>query len=269
VLRVILPGKWAYAITRWKNIHFQHFRYGQTRKRPAAVKRFLLRRVRKELGKDYDVEKHFTPAYDPWDQRLCLVPNSDLFEAIRSGKASVATDEIDTFTETGLRLKSGDELEADIIVTATGLDLLVLGGVEFSVDGQPVDYSNTMTYKGLMTTGVPNLVSTFGYVNASWTLRADLIAEWFCRLVNHMDAVGARQCTPTLRDEDRAMPQKPYIMNFSSGYIQRVLGQLPKQGDRAPWVNPQDYIRDRKMFREGPIDDGALAFTSLTRRECA
>jgi cation diffusion facilitator CzcD-associated flavoprotein CzcO len=269
VLRVILPGKWAYAITRWKNIHFQHFMYGQTRKRPAAVKRFLLRRVRKELGKDYDVEKHFTPAYDPWDQRLCLVPNSDLFEAIRSGKASVATDEIDTFTETGLRLKSGDELEADIIVTATGLDLLVLGGVEFSVDGQPVDYSNTMTYKGLMTTGVPNLVSTFGYVNASWTLRADLIAEWFCRLVNHMDAVGARQCTPTLRDEDRAMPQKPYIMNFSSGYIQRVLGQLPKQGDRAPWVNPQDYIRDRKMFREGPIDDGALAFTSLTRRECA
>jgi cation diffusion facilitator CzcD-associated flavoprotein CzcO len=269
VLRAVLPEKWAYAITRWKNVKFQQLMYGQSRKRPDMVKRFLLRRVRKELGKDYDVETHFTPAYDPWDQRVCLVPNSDLFEAIRSGKASVATDEIDTFTETGIKLKSGDELDADIIVTATGLDLLVLGGAEFSVDGEPVDYSNTMTYKGLMTSGVPNLVSTFGYVNASWTLRADLIAEWFCRLVNHMDAVGARQCTPTLTDEDRAMPQNPYIMNFSSGYIQRVLDQLPKQGDRAPWANPQNYVRDRKMFREGPIDDGALVFSNVTRRECA
>ena len=269
VLRALLPEKWAYAITRWKNINFQQWMYSQTRKRPATVKRLLLHRVRKELGKDYDVEKHFTPAYNPWDQRLCLVPNSDLFAAIRSGKASVATDEIDTFTETGIRLRSGEELEADIIVTATGLDLLVLGDVAFSVDGEPVDFSRTITYKGMMMSGVPNLVSTFGYVNASWTLRADLIAEWFSRLVNHMDAVGACQCTPTLSDEDRNMALKPYIMNFSSGYIQRVLEQLPRQGDRAPWANPQNYIHDRKMFREGPIDDGALVFSDETRRECA
>jgi cation diffusion facilitator CzcD-associated flavoprotein CzcO len=269
VLRAILPEKWAYAITRWKNINFQQFMYGQTRKRPEAVKRLLLRKVRKELGKDYDVEKHFTPAYDPLDHRLCLVPNNDLFLAIRSGKASVATDHIDTFTETGILLESGEELEADIIVTATGLDLLVLGGVEFVVDGEPVDFGNTMTYKGMMSSNVPNLVSTFGYINASWTLRADLIAEWFCRLVNHMDAVGARQCTPTPGDEAANAPRKPYIMNFSSGYIQRVLDQLPKQSDRAPWSNPQNYGGDRKMFRDGPIDDGALVFSNRTRRECA
>jgi monooxygenase len=268
-LRVILPEKWAYAITRWKNINFQQWMYGQTRKRPATVKRVLLGRVRKELGEDYDVEKHFTPAYDPWDQRLCLVPNSDLFEALRSGKASVVTDTIDTFTEDGILLESGEELEADIIVTATGLDLLVLGGVEFAVDGEPVDFSRSITYKGLMMSGVPNLVSTFGYVNASWTLRADLIAEWFCRLVNHMDATGTMQCTPTLRAEDRDMPLRPYIMNFSSGYIQRVLADLPKQGDRPPWANPQDYLKDRKMFHKDPIDDSALVFSNPSRRECA
>jgi cation diffusion facilitator CzcD-associated flavoprotein CzcO len=268
-LRKILPEKWAYAITRWKNINFQQWMYGQTRKRPETVKRVLLGRVRKELGADYDVDKHFTPPYNPWDQRLCLVPNSDLFEALRSGKASVATDTIDTFTEHGILLESGQELEADIIVTATGLDLLVLGGVEFSVDGEPVDFSKSITYKGLMMSGVPNLVSTFGYVNASWTLRADLIAEWFCRLVNHMDASGSLQCTPTLRDEERDMPLRPYIMNFSSGYIQRVLADLPKQGDRPPWANPQDYLKDRRMFHKGPIDDGALVFSSPPQRQCA
>jgi monooxygenase len=197
------------------------------------------------------------------------VPNSDLFEALRSGKASVVTDTIDTFTEDGILLESGEELEADIIVTATGLDLLVLGGVEFAVDGEPVDFSRSITYKGLMMSGVPNLVSTFGYVNASWTLRADLIAEWFCRLVNHMDATGTMQCTPTLRAEDRDMPLRPYIMNFSSGYIQRVLADLPKQGDRPPWANPQDYLKDRKMFHKDPIDDSALVFSNPSRRECA
>jgi monooxygenase len=270
VLRWILPEKWAYAITRWKNINFQQWMYGQTRKRPATVKRYLLRQIRKELGKDYDVEKHFSPAYNPWDQRLCLVPNSDLFAAIRSGKASVTTDQIDTFTENGILLTSGIELQADIIVTATGLDLLVLGGVEFVVDGEVVDFSDTTSYKGMMNSNVPNLVSTFGYVNASWTLRADLIAEYFCRLINHMDAVGTRQCTPRLRDEDRDMPKRPYIIGFSSGYIQRVLGKLPKQGDREPWTNPQNYSRDRAMFREGKLEDGALVFDNPSRRQkCA
>lgn len=265
-LRRVLPEKWAYAITRWKNINFQHWMYRQTRKRPDTVKRLLLRRVRKELGDDFDVERHFTPAYDPWDQRLCLVPNSDLFEALRSGKASVTTDTIDTFTEKSILLDSGEELEADIIVTATGLDLLVLGGVDFVVDGVPVDFSKTLTYKGLMSSGVPNLVSTFGYINASWTLRSDLVAEWFCRLLNYMDQAGVRQVTPTPGEGDR--PVSPYIMGFSSGYIQRVLERLPKQSDHVPWSNPQDYRRDRKMFREADLNDGALLFSNR-RRECA
>ncbi len=270
VLRRALPDKWAYAITRWKNINFQQWMYGQTRKRPATVKRFLLRQVRKELGKDYDVEKHFSPAYNPWDQRLCLVPNSDLFAAIRSGKASVVTDQIDRFTESGISLTSGNEIEADIIVTATGLDLLVLGGVEFVVDSDVVDFSETTSYKGMMNSNVPNLVATFGYINASWTLRADLIAEYFCRLINHMDATGARQCTPRLRDEDRDMTKRPYIIGFSSGYIQRVLDKLPKQGDREPWTNPQDYSCDRAMFRKGNLEDGALVFDNPSRRQqCA
>jgi len=259
-LRRIMPDKWAYAITRWKNITFQQWTYRQTRIRPATVKRVLLNRVRNELGKDFDVEKHFSPSYNPWDQRLCLVPNSDLFAAIRSGKASVATDKIDTFTEKGILLKSGEELEADIIVTATGLDLLVLGGVEFSVDGATVDFSKTMSYKGIMSSGVPNMVSVFGYINASWTLRADLTAEYFCRLINHMDKIGARQCTPRLRKEDHGMSERPWITGFSSGYIQRVLDRMPKQGDREPWINPQNYHLDKKMFREGKIDDGALLF---------
>ena len=266
VLRAVLPEKWAYAITRWKNINFQQWMYGQTRRRPDRVKRFLLGRVRKELGKDYDVETHFTPQYDPWDQRLCLVPNSDLFEAIRSGKASVATDTVDSFTEKGVLLGSGEELAADIIITATGLDLLVLGGVEVVVDGEPVEFGQTMTYKGLMFSGVPNLVSTFGYINASWTLRADLVAEWFCRLVNHMDIIGATQVTPTPGPDDR--PVNPFIMGFSSGYIQRVLDRLPKQSDHAPWSNPQNYKQDRKLFRELPLEDGALVF-SKENRQCA
>ncbi len=267
VLKKILPQKMAYAITRWKNIGFQQIMYRQTRVRPKMMKRFLLRRVRKELGKDYDVEKHFTPTYNPWDQRVCLVPNSDLFCAIRSGKASVVTDQIDTFTEQGIRLQSGEELEADIIITATGLDLLVLGGVDFVVDGKPVDFAKTFTYRGVMCSDVPNLLSTFGYINASWTLRADLIAEYFCRVVQHMDAGGYRQCTPRLRSEDQGMVERPWIVGFSSGYIQRVLGQLPKQGDHAPWTNPQHYGKDRKVFLEDEVDDGVLSFESPAEQQ--
>jgi len=268
VLRALLPEKLAYRLTRWKNIGFQQWLYAQTRKRPDTVRRILLRRVRRELGKGYDVDRHFTPAYDPWDQRLCLVPNSDLFATIRSGAASVVTDTIETFTEQGIRLGSGEELAADIIVTATGLDLLVLGGVEFEVDGAAIDFAATVTYKGMMCSGVPNLVSTFGYVNASWTLRADLIAEYFCRLLRHMDAIGARQCMPVPAPGEKAAASRPYIENFSSGYIRRVLDRLPKQSAAEPWTNPQNYACDRKMFLEGGIDDGALVFTDGTRR-CA
>jgi cation diffusion facilitator CzcD-associated flavoprotein CzcO len=270
VLRRILPQKTAYAITRWKNIALQQWLYHQTRRNPKRVKRKLLKWVRKELGTDYDVETHFTPSYNPWDQRLCLVPNSDLFHAIRSGAASVVTDQIDTFTEKGILLRSGEELEADIIVTATGLDLLVLGDVQFVVDGQPVEFADTITYKGIMSSDVPNLISTFGYINASWTLRADLTAEYACRVIRYMDEVGYRQCTPRLRDGERHMPKRPWIIGFSSGYIQRVLERLPKQGDHEPWLNPQDYRRDKEMFRDCELEDGVLTFSNPARREkCA
>lgn len=259
-LRKVLPEKAAYAITRWKNVTLQQFSFRLARKRPALAKRLLLKWVQKELGPGYDVEKHFTPTYNPWEQRLCLVPNGDLFESIRSGKASVVTDLIDTFTESGIRLQSGRELEADIIVTATGLKLVVLGGIEFEVDGQAVDFSNTLTYKGIMLEGLPNLVSTFGYINASWTLRADLIAGFACRLINFMDAHELRQCTPRVREEDQGMPRQPYIVGFSSGYLQRVMDELPKQGDRPPWLNPQNYKRDQRMLGRAALEDDALVF---------
>ena len=260
LLRKLLPEKIAYALTRWKNIAFQQFFYRRTRTQPKKIKQMLVEMVRQKLGSDYDVETHFTPDYDPWDQRICLVPNDDLFESIKSGKADVVTDEIDTFTENGILLKSGKELEADIIVTATGLNLLVLGGVEFSVDGQLVKFPDTYTYKGLMYSDVPNLIATFGYVNASWTLRADLIAEYTCRLINYMDKHGYHQCTPRLRDKDRNMESHPFIKDFSSGYIQRFVHLFPKQGDREPWTNLQNYWRDRKTLRRDSIDDGVLIF---------
>ncbi len=261
LLRKLLPDRVAYAITRWKNIRFQKLVYHRTRTHPDQVKRKLLKMVRKELGPDYDIEKHFTPRYNPWDQRLCLVPDSDLFYAIRSGKASIVTDQIDTFTEDGVLLKSGRELEADIIITATGLNLILLGGLEFIVDGQPVKFSDTFSYKGMMYSDVPNLISTFGYINASWTLHADLIAEYACRLINYMDAKGYRQCAPHVCVEDRDMQTLPWISEFSSGYIQRLMHLFPKQGDKDPWINTQNYGLDKILLRRGSIDDGVLSFS--------
>ena len=257
-LRSFLPAKWAYALTRWKNTTMQQYIYRQTRTQPAKVKAAILAGVRQELGPDYDVEKHFTPSYNPWDQRLCLVPNSDLFASIRSGKAKVVTDHIDSFTETGIKLKSGESLDADIIVTATGLNMAVLGEMAFSMDGAPIDFSQTWTYKGMMYSGVPNLISTFGYINASWTLRADLIAEFTCRLLNNLDRTKTRQVTPTLRAGEEAMPKRLFIADFSAGYMQRVLEKFPRQGDRMPWMNPQDYGRDKAMIRTGSLDDGLV-----------
>ncbi len=261
ILRKVLPEKVAYAITRWKNIELQQWTFRQSRKHPDRVKRRLLKWVRKELGKDYDVETHFTPTYNPWEQRLCLVPNNDLFGAIRSGKASVVTDQIDQFTEHGITLQSGETLDADIIVTATGLELRVLGDVSFVVDGQPLHLPDTFTYRGFMSAGVPNMISTFGYINASWTLRADLIADFACRVINHMDATGTRRCQPVLRADEMNMPKRPWVTGFSSGYLQRVMGNLPKQGDHAPWTNPQDYRLERKWARSGELEDGALIFS--------
>ncbi|MBT8093154.1 MAG: NAD(P)/FAD-dependent oxidoreductase [Gammaproteobacteria bacterium] len=270
VLGKLLPAKTAYALTRRKNIALQRWIYRQTRNNPERVKRFLLWWAQKKLGSkkpgsNRDFDKHFIPSYDPWDQRLCLVPDGDFFAAIRDGKASVVTDHIDTFTETGIQLQSGEHLDADIIITATGLDLLVLGGIRIEVDGEAIDLAETFTYKGVMTSGVPNLVSTFGYINASWTLRADLIAEYACRVINYLDESGRRQCMPLLREEDRNMIALPWISQFSSGYLQRVLPELPKQGDREPWTNWQDYNLDRQRFRSDPLEDGVLTFSNPAR----
>ena len=260
-LRKVLPEMLAYRITRWKNTGLVEFMYKLTRRKPERAKKILLGMVRKELGPDYDVDQHFTPSYNPWDQRLCLVPNGDLYEAIRSKKVSVVTDQIKTFTETGIKLRSGTELPADIIVIATGLDLVPLGEVDFLVDGNPVDFSRTWTYKGVAYSDVPNLASSFGYINASWTLRAELTCEYVCRLLNHMSETGTNQCTPRLRSSDCDMPERPWIDGFTPGYIQRMIHRLPKQGDRAPWINPQLYSQDKKLFRELPVDDGVMQFT--------
>lgn len=259
-LRRILPAAWAYALTRRKNVALQQWVYRKTRTDPDKVRKHLLALVRKQLGPDFDVRKHFNPSYNPWDQRLCLVPNGDLFEVIRSGKASVVTDQIDCFTETGIRLRSGEELAADIIVTATGLNLVVGGEAEVEVDGRPVNFADTWSYKGMMYTGIPNLATVFGYINASWTLRADLIAEFVCRLLNRMDETGTRIVEARLRPEDAGMQPQPWIDGFTPGYIERALHLFPKQGDREPWINPQNYGKDKKMFRHGALDDGALVF---------
>ncbi|HIF92323.1 MAG: NAD(P)/FAD-dependent oxidoreductase [Myxococcales bacterium] len=259
-LRKFLPEKLAYRLTRFKNVQLQRFMYRRTRVAPEMVKERLLGMVREELGPDFDVDKHFTPRYNPWDQRLCLVPDGDLFEAIRSGRASVVTDEIDSLTESGISLKGGEEVEADIIVTATGLKLQLLSDVEFLVDGNKVNFPETYTYKGLMFSGVPNLVQTFGYINASWTLRADITSEFVCRVLNRMDELGTLICVPQLREEDKSMPELPWIDDFTPGYMQRQMHLFPKQSDRAPWRNTQNYLLDKKMIRRAPIEDGVLQF---------
>ena len=260
-LRKYLPAKIAYAITRLKNTKYQQLVYSRSRTHPDKVKEILLKGVREQLGPDYDIEKDFTPSYNPWDQRLCLAPNGDLFQAMREGKASVVTDTIDTFDETGILLASGQHLDADVIVTATGLQLVTLGEVQFEVDGKPINFADTWTYKGVAYSGVPNLASSFGYINASWTLRSDLTCEYVCRLLNHMAKTGTTQCTPQLRDEDLNMPERPWIDSFSAGYMSRVMHMFPRQGNHAPWVNPQNFARDKKMFRRAPLDDGAMQFT--------
>ncbi len=259
-LRKVLPDKLAHAITRQKNIKLGEFFYKQTRIRPQKVKRKLLDLARKELDPAL-VDRHFTPEYNPWDQRLCLIPNGDLYEAINSGKASVVTDHIDTFTESGIQLKSGEHLDAEIIVTATGLQLVTVGEMDFTIDGEPLDFAQTWTYKGIAYSDVPNMVSSFGYINASWTLRSDMICEFVCRLLNHMRATGTDQSTPRLRPSDHDMTQRPFIDDFSANYMRRMMPMLPRQGDREPWVNTQSYSADRKLIAKAPIDDGVMRFT--------
>jgi len=261
-MRRIWPKKIAYALTRVENTTRQQELYKLCREAPEGVKSVLIDAVRAELGADFDVDKHFTPTYKPWDQRMCLVPDSDLFVALRSNKAKVVTDTIKTFTETGIQLDSGEHLEADIVVTATGLNLCTLGEMEFVVDSQPVDFAKTWTYKGFAFSGIPNLASSWGYINASWTLRADLTCEYVCRLLNHMRKTKTTSCTPTLRKVDQDMPQRNWLEDFTSGYMKRMMHKMPRQGDHEPWINPQNYELDKKMFRKSPIDDGVMLFTN-------
>jgi monooxygenase len=258
-LRRCLPAHAAYALTRWKNVLLGMFFYHLARKRPELFKRIVAKQVRQQLGEEY-VLKHFTPRYNPWDQRLCLVPDSDLFRAIREGRASVATDHIETFTQTGLRLKSGEHLDADIIVTATGLVLKLMNGLQLVVDGEPVDLSKTLAYKGMMYSDVPNLASALGYTNASWTLKCDLTAEYVCRLLNYMDRHGYAQCTP--RVDDPSLEEVP-IIDFTSGYVQRALHTLPRQGSKTPWRLHQNYVKDLSMLRYGRVDDGTMEFKAV------
>ena len=258
-LRKVLPDSTAYGITRWRNATLGEFFYKQTRTKPDKMREKLLKLAKNELG-DETVAEHFTPEYNPWDQRLCLIPDSDLYNSINSGDASVVTAEIDTFTATGILLTNGEHIDADIIVTATGLQLVTIGDMDFSVDGQPVDFSKTWTYKGIAYSDVPNMASSFGYINASWTLRADITCQWVCRLLNHMTESGMTQATPRLRPEDADMPERPFIDDFSAGYMARMMPLLPRQGDREPWINTQSYSADKKLISKAPIVDGVMRF---------
>jgi cation diffusion facilitator CzcD-associated flavoprotein CzcO len=257
-LRRWLPGKLAYDLIRWRNVLFGMWFFRMARSKPDQVKQRIIGMVRQELGPDYDVGTHFTPRYNPWDQRLCLVPDSDLFREIKSGRAEVVTDQIETFTKTGIKLKSGRELPADIVVTATGLALEVWNGLEITVDGRKVEASKTLSYKGMMYEGVPNLASAFGYTNASWTLKCDLTCDYVCRLLNHMKKTGLRQATPMNDDPDVGL--EPWL-DFSSGYVQRAMAKFPKQGSKPPWKLYQNYARDLMSLRYAKLEDGVLRFS--------
>jgi monooxygenase len=260
VLNKILPEKTAYSLVRSKNTFIQQFLYSLSRRNPDKLKKKLIKRASKHLSDDY-VAKHFTPSYNPWDQRICLVPDDDLFNAINTSKLSVVTDNIQTFTEDGIQLASGEILEADIVVTATGLNLLRLGGIEVVVDNKQVDIADTYIYRGVMYSGIPNLFNTFGYINASWTLRADLIAEYICKLINHMDSTKCTKMVPTLPQVDINMPKRDMVDNFSSNYMKRAMHSFPKQGDKAPWLNHQTYKLDKQSLIDDPVDDGVLMFS--------
>ena len=255
-LRRILPDEWAYRITRFKNVRLQNFGFKMARSKPEKVKEKLTKTLQQELGDKYHAAD-FTPPYNPWEQRLCLVPDSDLCVAMRSGKADIVTDHIDRFVADGILLKSGKHLPADIIVTATGLQLSMAGKVDFRVDGKAVHWPDHFYYKGCMFSNIPNMAIVFGYLNASWTLKADVVSTYVCRLINHLDAVGADFANPAV--DESTLAEEP-VFDFSSGYIQRALPILPKNGTVAPWRLNQDYLKDRVIMREGPIDDGVLRF---------
>ncbi len=256
-LRKWLPPTLVYRLTRWKRVLFQIYVYRLSRKRPRQLRKYLLDQVREELGPDYDVKTHFTPSYNPWDQRLCAVPDSDMFRVIREGHAEVVTDHIRRFTSSGILLQSGRELPADIVVLATGLNLKFMGGIELSVDGRPIDIAEQFVYRGMMLSDVPNLAQVMGYTNSSWTLKADLTAEYVCRLLNHMRKSGTHKVLARL-DRD-AVAEAP-LMDFSAGYVLRSLDQFPKQGTEKPWRLYQNYILDLISLRFSSLTRTALEF---------
>ena len=255
-LRGHLPARLAYGITRWKNIGIATFFYMLARSQPKFFRNTLLEAARRKLGPNYDLS-HFTPSYEPWDQRLCLIPDADLFKSLKNGSASIVTDHIASFTESGIALQSGKHLDADIIVTATGLNMKLMDGLEVHVDGERIDMSKTMTYKGMMYSDIPNVASALGYTNASWTLKCDLTAGFVCRLINHMDRSGFDWCVP--RNNDPTIEAEP-ALSFTSGYVQRALPSLPKQGSRTPWKLHQNYARDMLSLKYSRLEDGALEF---------
>jgi len=254
-LRSVLPAKLAYKISRAKNIWIMRKMYDRARENPQKARDWFRKKTIAALGPDYPVDEHFNPDYNPWDQRVCSIPDGDLFNVIRNGKASVVTDHIDQFTDDGITLKSGKELKADVIITATGLDVVFNGGADFKIDDEPISISEKFGYKGMMYSGVPNMISVFGYTNASWTLRADLISQYAVRLVSHMKDNGYTRALPVAPKD---MPQNPWI-EFQAGYLQRVMDKLPSQGDRHPWLNIQDYKTDIQLMLEDSIEDGAMS----------
>jgi monooxygenase len=258
-LRGKLGEKRAYAITRRKNIFRQAAVYKLSRRFPGAVRK-VIRKVNERMlqGSDCDVDVHFKPTYDPWDQRLCAVPDGDLYRAIRKGSASVVTDRIETFTETGIKLESGQELEADIVVTATGLNLLAFGGLELTVDGEEVSLPDTVAYRAMMLSGVPNFAYAIGYTNSSWTLKVDLVCEYLCRVLAHLDETRSDTAVPEVSDPE--MPTRP-LLDFKAGYVMRALDRFPRQGEQAPWAVVMSYAEDRKALRRGDVDDGTLRFS--------
>jgi monooxygenase len=258
LLNKTLPAKLAYKVTRWKNVLHFNFLYWMARTKPELAKKDMITNVGKELGKGYDIDKHFTPKYQPWDQRVCFVPNGDFFTAMKNNKAFVETDTIETFTEKGLRLSSGKELEADLIVTATGLRMKFFGGISFEVDGQPIDFTKKVAYKSAMFDGIPNLTMSYGYVNASWTLKCDLTSEYNTRLLKHMDAKGCKKCMPVQNDKDLVLHD---WFDFSSSFIQRVIKDLPKRGDKAPWRTTPWYLSDYTTIKYSKLEDGVLEFS--------
>jgi monooxygenase len=261
-LRKLLPAKLAYSIMRWRNVLLTMFVYYRSKKKPEGMKKYLINQVKKRLKPGYEIDTHFTPKYGPWDQRLCLVPDDDFFEALNNDSASIVTDQIECITETGIKLTSGRELAADMIVTATGLALEVFNGINIDIDGRVVKAADTFVYKGMMYNDVPNFATSFGYTNASWTLRADLTCTYVCRLLNHMAKTGTRQCVPRL---DNANMKPATLLNLSSGYVQRAADKLPKQGDKNPWLTPQNYLLDIKTLKYGRVDDGTMEFSNPPR----